>query len=89
MTVSELGDYVMILMIINGALSYYYGRGKVRFPLVAVFFGALLSIIPPLGIIYVTVLMLKNENVDPEKERQKDEEYQNEFARRPYTKDAP
>ncbi|WNC74094.1 hypothetical protein RGQ13_08925 [Thalassotalea psychrophila] len=85
MTASELSDYIMILMIINGALSYYYGRGKVRFPLVAVFFGVTLSIIPPLGIIYVTVLMLKNENVDPEKERKKDEKYQNEVPRRPYT----
>ncbi|WOH38505.1 hypothetical protein RI844_04580 [Thalassotalea fonticola] len=86
MTMSEFGDFVIILMIVNGALSYYYGRDKVRFPIVAVFFGVFLSIIPPLGIIYVTVLMLKNEPVDAEKERLKEEEYQKEFDRRQYSK---
>lgn len=86
MTMSEFGEIVMILMIVNGALSYYYGRGKVRFPIVAVFFGVFLSIIPPLGIIFVTVLMLKNEPVDAEKERRKEEKYQKEFDRRPYSK---
>ncbi|WNC66934.1 hypothetical protein RI845_10325 [Thalassotalea nanhaiensis] len=77
-------DYVMILMVINGSLSYYYGRDKVRFPLVAIFFGVILSIIPPIGIIYVTVLMLKNEPVDEERERQREEDYHKEFKRTPY-----
>lgn len=86
MTVSDFGDFVLILMIVNGALSYYYGRGKVRFPLVALFFGVFLSLIPPLGIIYVTVLMLKNELVDEDEIREKEEEYQKKFDRRRYSK---
>jgi hypothetical protein len=58
-----LGEIVFFSMFIVGALSYYLGKRKTSTPKIATLIGVLLCITPPLNIIYLIVLMLKNDLV--------------------------
>jgi hypothetical protein len=44
-----------------GALCYYLGRRKTQSPVWVGGFGALLSLIPPLGLVYLLALVLKKD----------------------------
>jgi hypothetical protein len=44
-----------------GALCYYLGRRKTQTPVLAGLLGAALSIIPPFGLVYLVVLVLKKD----------------------------
>lgn len=59
-----LGEIILFSMFIVGALSYYLGRLKTSTPKIATLIGVILCIAPPLNIVYLIVLMLKN-NVVP------------------------
>ena len=56
-----LGEIVFYSMFIVGALSYYLGKRKTSTPKIATLVGIALCIVPPLNIVYLIVLMLKND----------------------------
>ena len=60
-----VGQIVIFSMCIVGALSYFLGKRKTSNPKVAAIIGVILCITPPLNIVYLIVLTLKNdENQD-------------------------
>ena len=59
--VTLLGEIVFYSMFIVGALSYYLGKRKTSTPKIATLVGIALCIVPPLNIVYLIVLMLKND----------------------------
>lgn len=56
-----LGEIIFISVIVIGFLSYYLGKRKTNTPKMATLVGIILSFIPPLGLIYLAVLVLKND----------------------------
>jgi len=58
-----LGEIVFISMFIVGGLSYYLGKRKTSNPKIATIIGVVLCITPPLNLVYIIVLMLKNDMV--------------------------
>ena len=52
---------VIVIVIVTGVLSYYLGKRKTNTPKMATFIGVLLAFIPPLGLIYIAILVLKND----------------------------
>jgi hypothetical protein len=56
------GEIVFFSMFIVGGLSYFLGKRKTSAPKVAALIGVLLCITPPLNIVYIIVLLLKNDN---------------------------
>lgn len=61
MNINSLIFAELIVVLIIGFLAYYLGRRKTQNPVLAGFLGALLAIIPPLGLIYLAVLLLKKD----------------------------
>ena len=55
------GEIMFVFVLFVGALSYYLGRRKTQTPVLACLLGVLLSLIPPFGLIYLVVLMLKKD----------------------------
>lgn len=55
------GQFVLIFAIIMGALCYYVARRKTQRPKIAGLFGAVLSIIPILSVIYLCMLLYKKD----------------------------
>lgn len=58
-----LGEIVFISMFIIGGLCYYLGKRKTSNPKIATLIGVVLCITPPLNLVYIIVLMLKNDMV--------------------------
>ncbi|GAA77510.1 MULTISPECIES: hypothetical protein [unclassified Pseudoalteromonas] len=56
-----LGQFILISIIVISGLSYYLGKRKTQNVKTTTFIGCLLSFIPPLGLIFVAVLALKND----------------------------
>ena len=50
-------------MFVVGGLSYYLGKRKTSSPKIATLIGIVLCITPPLNLVYLIVLMLKDEVV--------------------------
>lgn len=61
MNITFIGELVLYSMFIVGAISYYLGKRKTTAPIVATLIGIGLCIVPPLNIVYLIVLMLKND----------------------------
>ncbi|NQY50931.1 MAG: hypothetical protein HRT50_17895 [Colwellia sp.] len=57
------GNVILFSMFIIGGLSYYLGKRKTSAPKVTALIGVLLCITPPLNIVFIIVLVLKNDNV--------------------------
>jgi len=55
-----IGELVFYSMFIVGGLSYYLGKRKTSNPKIATLIGVLLCITPPLNLVYLLVLTLKN-----------------------------
>lgn len=53
------GQTLFGFMLVIGLLSYYLGRRKTQTPVVAAVIGVLLSLIPPLGLVYLGMLLIK------------------------------
>ena len=70
MSVTFYGEIVFYSMFIVGALSYYLGKRKTDNPKVVALIGVILCITPPLNIVYLIVLSIKN-NVVKNKENEK------------------
>ena len=56
-----IGEIIFISVIVIGILSYYFGKRKTNTPKMATLIGVLLSFIPPLGLIYLAIFVLKND----------------------------
>ena len=56
-----LGEFIVLFALIMGAVCYYLGRRKTQTPILAGLLGVALSIIPPLGLVYLVVLVLKKD----------------------------
>jgi len=56
-----LGEFIALFALIMGAVCYYLGRRKTQTPILAGLLGAVLSIIPPFGLVYLVVLVLKKD----------------------------
>ncbi|WP_445355575.1 hypothetical protein ACJJI5_03970 [Microbulbifer sp. EKSA008] len=58
---SLIGQFITIFAIFIGIISYYLGRRKTKTPILAAFLGAVFSIVPVFGLVYVVVLMFKRD----------------------------
>jgi F0F1-type ATP synthase assembly protein I len=56
-----VGEIILISAIVVGALCYHLGKRKTNTPKMAAIIGVLLSFAPPLNLIYLAVLVLKND----------------------------
>jgi purine-cytosine permease-like protein len=56
-----LGEIIFVSVIISSVISYYLAKRKTSTPKMATFIGVLLAFIPPLGLIYIAILVLKND----------------------------
>lgn len=56
-----LGEMVILFALIMGAICYFLGRRKTQTPVLAGLLGVMLSIIPPLALVYAAVLVLKKD----------------------------
>lgn len=55
------GQIVVILALIMAGLCYYLGKRKTQTPLLAAVVGVLTAFIPPLALLYLAALVLKND----------------------------
>ncbi|MGI2124547.1 glycosyltransferase 87 family protein [Shewanella baltica] len=55
------GQFAIVFALVMGALCYYLGRRKTQTPVLAGLLGVMLSIIPPFGLVYLVVLVLKKD----------------------------
>lgn len=60
-----IGQFLVIFALIMGVLTYYLGRKKTSTPIIAGVLGALLSLMPFLGLIYAAILVLKSDVKEP------------------------
>jgi hypothetical protein len=56
-----LGEFMIVFILVVGALSYYLGHRKTQTQILAGLLGLVLSIIPPFGLVYLVVLVLKKD----------------------------
>jgi hypothetical protein len=56
-----VGQVIVIFALVVGVASYLLGRRKTQTPILAGVLGAVLSIVPLFGLIYLVVLMLKSD----------------------------
>ncbi|KUM51767.1 hypothetical protein [Rheinheimera sp. EpRS3] len=56
-----LGQFFIFFIPLMGILSYYLGKRKTQTPKLATFFGILLAFIPPFALLYIMVLIIKND----------------------------
>lgn len=54
-------EIVFISIVVVAVLSFYLGKRKTNSPKMVTLIGVLLSIFPPLGLIYLAILVLKND----------------------------
>ena len=56
-----IGELIVLFALIMGVVCYYLGRRKTQTPVLAGLLGVVLSIIPPFGLVYLVVLVLKKD----------------------------
>ncbi|MBB1474990.1 hypothetical protein ACQKE9_03605 [Shewanella vesiculosa] len=56
-----VGQLIVIFALVVGVISYFIGRRKTQSPILAGVLGAVLSIVPLFGLIYLVVLVLKSD----------------------------
>jgi len=63
-----LGQVMFVWIFLQTALIYHLAQRKTQTPVIATVIGFLLSLLPPIGLIYLVVLVLKNDiKTKPEK----------------------
>ena len=60
-SMTVIGQWMIVFIIVVGVLSYILGRRKTTTPIIAGIIGAVLALIPPLGMIYLVILLLKKD----------------------------
>ena len=63
LNVTLFGELVFYSMFIVGGLSYYLGRRKTSNPKVVALIGVVLCVVPPLNLVHLIVLSIKNDIV--------------------------
>ena len=63
LSVTLYGELVFYSMFIIGGLSYYLGTRKTNNPKLVALIGVVLCITPPLNVVYLIVLSIKNDSV--------------------------
>ncbi|WP_104001230.1 hypothetical protein [Marinobacterium lutimaris] len=58
-----IGKFIAIFSVVVAIISYYLGRRKTETPVLAAVLGAVFSIVPIFGLIYLAVLMFKRDLV--------------------------
>ncbi|WP_394147089.1 hypothetical protein [Shewanella atlantica] len=58
---SVMGQVILFTAVVSGILSFYLGKRKTQTPILATVIGVILSFIPPLALIYLAALVLKND----------------------------
>ncbi len=58
---SVLVQFYLVFVLLIGILSYYLGKRKTQTPKLATFFGVILAFIPPLALLYIIILIIKND----------------------------
>jgi 4-amino-4-deoxy-L-arabinose transferase-like glycosyltransferase len=56
-----LGQVILIFIPIIVILSYYLGKRKTQTPKLATLIGFILAFIPPLALVYIAALVIKND----------------------------
>ncbi|RUO77784.1 hypothetical protein [Idiomarina seosinensis] len=56
-----IGQLIFVLAIIMAVISYYLGKRKTQTPLVTTIVGLVSAFVPPLAIIFLMALVLKND----------------------------
>lgn len=56
-----LGELIALFALIIGGACYYLGHRKTQTPVLAGLLGMVLSIIPPFGLVYLAVLVLRKD----------------------------
>jgi len=56
-----LGQVLFVWILLQTALIYHLAKRKTQTPVIATVIGFLLSLLPPIGLIYLVVLVLKND----------------------------
>ncbi|TCK02590.1 hypothetical protein CLV83_4286 [Marinobacterium mangrovicola] len=64
-----IGQFITIFAAVVAVISYYLGRRKTETPVLAAVLGAVFSIVPIFGLIYLVVLMFKRDLVKEGKSR--------------------
>lgn len=59
------GQLLLIFAVLIAAVSFYLGRRKTQTPVLAALLGGLLALVPPLGLLYLAVLMLRRDLAKP------------------------
>ena len=67
LNITFYGELVFYSMFVVGGLSYYLGRRKTNNAKMAAFIGVLLCFTPPLNLVHLIVLSIKNNIVEIEK----------------------
>ena len=63
-----MGQFVFVFAIIMATVCFYLGKRKTQTPIIASVIGFFSALIPPLAIIYLIVLVLKKDIVEPNNE---------------------
>lgn len=56
-----IGDLILFSVLIGGAISYYLGRRKTETPIITGLIGAVLSIVPPVGLVFIGALVTRKD----------------------------
>ena len=58
---SVLVQFYLVFVLLIGILSYYLGKRKTQTPKLTAFLGGLLAFVPPFALLYIIVLIIKND----------------------------
>ncbi len=58
---SVLVQFYLVFVLLIGILSYYLGKRKTQTPKLTAFLGVLLAFVPPFALLYIIVLIIKND----------------------------
>lgn len=56
-----IGQFILVFAVINTLVCYYLGRRKVETPVLAAVLGFVFSIVPIFGLLYTVLLMFKED----------------------------
>ena len=59
------GQLLLVFAVLIAAVSFDLGRRKTQTPVLAALLGGLLALVPPLGLLYLAVLMLRRDLAKP------------------------
>ncbi len=59
------GQLLLVFAVLIAAVSFYLGRRKTQTPVLAALLGGLLALVPPLGLLYLAVLVLRRDLAKP------------------------